>query len=235
MANDYFQFKQFRITQDLCAMKVGTDGVLLGAWTDISNSNRILDIGTGTGVIALMLAQRTLDSEITALEIDLSAAQQASNNVRHSPFDKKIKVITEDIKNHNPENLYDLIVSNPPFFTTGTRSPNTSRNTARHDEHLNYSLLISKATTLLTQEGKLSVIIPKESFKDFHTIAEKSKLHLKRHCTVYPNRVKPSKRILLEYTKLNSELTEETLILEEQRHLYTDDAIKLFQDFYLFL
>ena len=235
MSNDYFQFKQFKIEQDQCAMKVGTDGVLLGAWTDVEDSKDILDIGAGTGLISLMLAQRAPEALITGLEIDTTAANQATSNIQNSPFNDRIELINADIKSHNLNSKYDLIVCNPPFFSTGTKSPSETRNTARHDDYLSYALLLSKSASLLNKSGKLSVVIPLESLNDFQVLAKQNDLYLKRRCDVFPNHSKPSKRVLLEYICTKTEVKEEKLILEEQRHNYTEEAKKLFKDFYLSL
>lgn len=151
-----FKFKQFIIQQDQCAMKVGTDGVLLGAWA--IGGKKILDVGTGTGVVALMMAQRFPDAQITALDIDAGAVQQAKDNVKNSPFNNQIVVLQEAIQVHEGE--YDAIVSNPPYFVDSLPAPNVQRNIARHSETLSYAELMQASYRLLKDDGELSVVVP---------------------------------------------------------------------------
>lgn len=138
MPKSSFKFKQFTIFHDKCAMKVGTDGVLLGAWAPADKAKRILDVGTGTGLIALQLAQRNPHARITAIEIDAAAAGQATENVSHSPWADRVEVICHDFRDYQPENRFDLIVSNPPYFIDALKCPDEQRCTARHAGNLNY-------------------------------------------------------------------------------------------------
>ena len=132
MANSYFRFKQFTIHQEKCAMKVGTDGCLLGAWVDLSQSQRILDVGCGSGLIAIMTAQRCTNVTITGIEIDNEAASQATENAESSPWAERIEIICEDFLKFTPEQQFDTIVSNPPYFSNSLKCPNDKRNKARH-------------------------------------------------------------------------------------------------------
>ena len=143
MSNSYFQFKQFTVFHDRCAMKVGTDGVLLGAWTRTGQGCSILDIGTGTGLIALILAQRIPDARITAVELDREAALQAAENVRNSPWAARIEVVEADIRQYatRVSHPFDIIVSNPPFFNSSLHSPSEARTQARHTDSLSYAEL----------------------------------------------------------------------------------------------
>ena len=151
-----FQFKQFTIYQDLCAMKVGTDGVLLGAWAN--GGKRILDAGTGTGIIALMMAQRYPNAVVTAIDVDEGAVKQAQQNVVQSPFSQQITVLHNTLQEHQGE--YDAIISNPPFFIDSLAGPDEQRNVARHTQTLTYTELMQAAWRLLSDEGELSVVVP---------------------------------------------------------------------------
>lgn len=153
---EMFRFKRFTVEQDLCAMKVGMDGVLLGAWAQ--GGKRILDIGTGTGLIALMMAQRNLYSLVTAIDIDEGACRQAMKNVENSPFRNQIVVRHESVQEHH--GLYDAIVSNPPYFMDSLGAPDAQRHLARHTDTLSYAELMQAAYRLLTDDGEFSVIVP---------------------------------------------------------------------------
>ncbi len=159
MSNSYFQFKQFTVWHDKCAMKVGTDGVLLGAWVNIFNAKSVLDIGTGTGLIALMIAQRST-ANILAVEIDADAVNQAIENVERSPWSGNIKVQHADFKTATFNTKFDVIVSNPPYFSDSLLSPDTHRSTARHTSELTYHDLISRVSGILAFKGEFSLIIP---------------------------------------------------------------------------
>lgn len=159
MSNIYFKFKQFTVYQDRCAMKVGTDGTLLGAWTDVTKSRTILDIGTGTGLIALMLAQRSLTTQITAIDIDIDSVMQAESNVALSPWCDRVKVFCSSLQDFNGSG-YDTIVSNPPYFVNSLKCPNGHRTLARHTASLSYKDLFDGVTRMLSDDGEFSVIIP---------------------------------------------------------------------------
>ena len=156
-----FTFKQFTIHQDACAMKVGTDGVLLGAWCPVEHAVRVLDIGTGTGLIALMIAQRAPKALIEAVELDEKAAEQARYNVSLTPFDERVKVFTSSIQVFAETNqgVYDVIVCNPPYFVDSLKSPNNSRTQARHTDTLTHDDLLLVANKLLSEQGTLNVIL----------------------------------------------------------------------------
>ena len=141
MPNSFFSFKKFTIHHDRCAMKVGTDGVLLGAWTDVAHSKHLLDIGSGTGLVALMLAQRCT-GEITGIEIDKEAVEQSRENVAASPWKERIEILWQDVRQYTPNDLYDTIVSNPPYFVDSLKCPDGQRNTARHSDTLDADQLI---------------------------------------------------------------------------------------------
>ena len=182
MSQPYFQFKQFTVWHDKCAMKVGTDGVLLGAWTPVKSSVRILDIGTGTGLVALMLAQRSTAS-ITALEIDEAAAAQATENINRSPWKNRIEVIQQDFKHYSSKNgisKFDTIVSNPPYFNASLKCSDEQRNKARHNDSLTYEELLAGVSGLLSQEGTFTIVIPMDVCEQIKTLVHKYELYLSR-------------------------------------------------------
>lgn len=232
MPNTYFSFKQFTIHHDRCAMKVGTDGVLLGAWTDISTAQRILDIGTGTGLIALMLAQRS-QASITAIDIDRDAVEQACENAAASPWGNRINISQQDICHYKPEHYFDVIVSNPPYFINALKCPDNKRNRARHTDDLSFEDLITHAANLLSTDGIFSVIIPTDGMSDFLKICECNQLYLYRQTLIHtiPNAL--PKRVLLAFKKDTTECIVNHLTIELSRHIYSDEYIALTKDFYL--
>lgn len=192
-----FRFKRFTIEQDLCAMKVGTDGVLLGAWA--LGGKRILDIGTGTGIIALMMAQRYPDSTVLAIDIDEGAVRQASYNVGKSPYLHQIVIKKESVQEH--EGQYDSIVCNPPFFIDSLRAPDQQRNMARHTDTLSYAELMQAAYRLLSDEGEFSVVIPFDYKKRMEDEAVFVGFFPHRVLGVRTVEGKPAKRYLLSFVK----------------------------------
>ncbi len=237
MANTYFQFKQFKINQEGSAMKVGTDGVLLGAWADITGANSFLDIGTGTGLIAIMLAQRTSnDSKITAVEIEASSYQQAVNNFEDSPWSDRIEAHHASFQDFaSKSNMkYDVIVSNPPYFINSLKAKNESRTQARHADGLPFENLIEGAKNLMNPEGKFAVVLPVAEGDYFIRLARIAGFSLSKRVEILPNPSKPAKRLLIELTLTNSETIETQLCVENgQRHVYSPEYIKLCKDFYL--
>nr|WP_320117465.1 methyltransferase [uncultured Marinifilum sp.] len=237
MANNYFDFKQFRINQVGSAMKVGTDGVLLGAWTEIDGAERILDIGTGSGLIAIMLAQRTSENvKIDAVEIDESAYEQASENINSCIWNKRIKIYHISFQDFCKTEVssYDKIVSNPPYFMNGLNAKGDARTKARHADHLPFEELLEGAKKLLRSSGTFSLILPIEEGDYFIRIAKLSGFYLKRKVCVLPNPGKPAKRYLLEFSLHESLLQEYKFAVENgQRHVYSPEYIELTKDFYL--
>ena len=192
-----FQFKQFTIEQKLCAMKVGTDGVLLGAWA--KGGPRILDIGTGTGIIALMMAQRYPEAQVTAIDIDEGAVRQAEQNVSQSPFLGRISVLQQAVQEHLGE--YESIVSNPPFFIDSLQAPDEQRNMARHTATLSYAELMKAAYRLLADNGEFSVVIPFDYRRRMEDEAVFVGFFPSRVCGVKTTERKPAKRYLLAFRK----------------------------------
>jgi tRNA1Val (adenine37-N6)-methyltransferase len=231
-----FKFKQFTIDQDKTAMKVGTDGVLLGAWTSLKNKPfSILDIGTGTGLIALQLAQRSDAELIDAIEIQDEAFEQAVGNFEQSDWNDRLFcyhcALDEFID--EIEDKYDLIVANPPFYTDDYQSDNDARNTSRFTSSLPFDELINSVSKLLTEHGLFSVIIPFKEEAHFIALAEKNNLFPNRICRVKGHVNSDTKRSLIDFTfhKKNSNISE--LIIEIERHQYTKAYIDLVKEFYL--
>lgn len=202
-----FSFKQFTVNHDNCAMKVGTDGVLLGAWAN--GGNRILDVGTGSGLIALFMAQRFPDAEITAIDIDHDACMQASANAEASVFSDRIRVIESSFQKFC-DNKFNSIVCNPPFFNNALKCENRQRNMARHTDTLPYRDLFRCACSALDDNGEFSVIIPAACRTDFDMEALFSGLHVKRICSIKTVPHKPVSRYLISYTKIPSSQIEVT-------------------------
>jgi len=231
-----FKFKQFSIHQDKCAMKIGTDGVLLGAWTSIKyNPNSILDIGSGTGVIALQLAQRSDAEIIDALEIDTNAFEQAVENFESSPWNNRLfcyHISLEDFAKEIDEK-YDLIVSNPPFYNDEFESNSTARNTARFTSALSFENLLNSVSKLLSDHGTFSVIIPFKEENNFIALAEKNNLFTTKICRVKGSQTTEVKRSLLEFSFYNIETQITSLVIENGRHQYTSAYQNLVKDFYL--
>jgi tRNA1Val (adenine37-N6)-methyltransferase len=233
MANPFFTFKQFTIRHDRCAMKVGTDGVLLGAWTDVSHSYRLLDIGTGTGLIALMLAQRCPKASITAIDIDAEAVEQARENVLLSPWSDRVEVALQDICKYLTDKHFDTIVSNPPYFIDSLKCPNGQRNTARHTDTLDAERLLESVARLLTDDGRFSIILPAEQTDLLIQTAYAQGLYPSRQTAVITRPGLSPKRILMEFQKTKEAFQPDELIIELERHVYSEGYIALTKDFYL--
>ncbi len=232
MSNPYFRFKQFTVFHDQCAMKVGTDGVLLGAWANCSHARNVLDVGTGSGLIALMVAQRS-KSLITGIDIDADACKQASINAQNSPFSGRLRIIRSSFQDFYPENKFDLIVSNPPFFANALKSPDKGRSQARHSDDLPLEYLFRKSVEILSPEGKLALIIPADRSEEADVYASESKLHKTGEIRISPLPGRPPKRILLEYSMQHSACLRSEWSIELSRHVYSDQYITLTKDFYL--
>jgi tRNA1Val (adenine37-N6)-methyltransferase len=230
-----FQFKQFRVHQDQCAMKVGTDGVLLGAWTALLSAPRtVLDIGAGTGLIALMLAQRCPAADIEALEIDGAAYEQCVDNFEASPWADRLFCYHAGLDEftNEMEGGYDLIVSNPPFYAENVSSGNAQRDHARQNQSLPFDELLQGAAGLLAPEGRFNVIIPHKEEAAFRELAQEFRLYASRICHVRGHAKAPIKRSLLEFGFGKGTVEESELVIEKGRHVYTDAYIALTKEFY---
>jgi tRNA1Val (adenine37-N6)-methyltransferase len=238
MSNPYFQFKQFTVWHDKCAMKVGTDGVLLGAWVSLrQTTSSVLDVGAGTGLIAMMIAQRKADAAIDAIDIDREACRQASENIEKSPFKGRITVIRRSFPEYATAKKYDLIVSNPPFFAHSLKSPDGKRTLARHNDTLPLKLLIEHATGMLSEQGRIALILPVPLSSELDFIIATHRLYRIRRTDVVPTEESNPKRFLIELSPRNlpeKSLTTDTLILESKNgRQRTHEYRELTKDFYL--
>lgn len=235
MANDYFKFKHFIVHQQRCAMKVGTDGTLLGAWANApENTCRILDIGTGTGLIALMMAQRFPKANVLGIDIDPEAAAQATENVLNSPFSERIVVRHTDITQFEDSDGFDAIVCNPPYFENALTCPDVQRTTARHMVNLSYNVLINSVCELLKSDGFFSVVIPSDCRQELESCARLKGLFPSRICKVKTTPKKEPKRQLIEFRKLavnKVNMSEE--ILETSPNIRSVWYQQLTNDFYI--
>ncbi len=234
MSNTWFQFKQFRIEQQRSALKVGTDGVLLGAWCGVEGAKSILDVGTGTGLIALMLAQRS-DAEVAAIEIDKASCMDAQLNFQNSPWSERMQLYLADFIEFQATHAvnYDLVVCNPPFFRQSLKSADAATSAARHDIALTFAQLIAGAGKLLHSRGRLAVIIPHEAFDDFRESARLDGFYLLRKTIVIPKTGKSPKRVLLEFSVLQAYPEVGELVILDGNNEYSDNFVALTKEFYL--
>jgi tRNA1Val (adenine37-N6)-methyltransferase len=231
-----FTFKQFHVNQDRCAMKIGTDGVLLGAWTPlINNPYNVLDIGAGTGILSLMLAQRSNAEQIDAIEIDEDAYEQCVENFEASPWGDKLFCFHAGLDEFvdEPEDEYDLIISNPPFYTDDYKSDNTSRDLARFEDALPFEELIEAAALLLSDNGIFSVIIPFKKEERFVSLCKELDLFPLKITRVKGTPTSEIKRSLLAFCRMEQTPLIDELVIEISRHNYTSEYIELTKEFYL--
>ncbi len=236
MANQWFRFKQFTIRQERCAMKVGTDGVILGAWTDIEGAGRALDIGTGTGLLALMLAQRSKSLFIDAIEIDPAAARQAAENVAGSVYAERISVRLSDFRDFDPEAgvQYDLVICNPPYFNRSFKAPGNGRTLARHSDTLDLAVLFGRVASFLLPTGRITIIIPSEQVESTKEIAGMQHFYPGRILEIRPVPGAAPKRHGIAFTRKKSTPEVQSLVIEEHgRHGYSDAFRELTKEFYL--
>lgn len=229
-----FRFKQFEIHDELSAMKIGTDGVLLGAWVEIDDANTILDIGTGTGLVALMCAQRNNMATIEGIDIVEDAVIEARQNVANSPWSGRITIINSDIRSYTTNRCYDHIVSNPPFFLSSLHSPDAARTTARHTTTLTYTDLVAAAERLLRPDGRLSVVLPTDCAIQFRYAAFE-RLWLRRITDVVTREGEAPKRTLMEFQLTSSPLMprHDTLTIHHLDGSYTEQYRRITEEFYL--
>jgi len=235
-SKDSFQFKQFKVEQRLCAMKVGTDGTLLGAWA--RGGATVLDVGTGTGLIALMMAQRFPEARITAIDIDPTACEQAEENVRQSPFAQQIQVAQADFASFTsltiPSSTFEAIVSNPPYFQRSLECPDEKRTLARHTASLPFDMLMQQAFRLLSDAGSFSLIIPAEGKASLEAQAALTGFFKTRECAVKTTPRKQPRRYLLEFCKHPADRLELSEgIIETSPNVRSEWYQELTKDFYL--
>ena len=230
----HFDFQQFSIAHDRCAMKVGTDGVLLGAWSPVDGVKRILDIGTGSGLIALMLAQRS-DAEIVGVELDRAAAAQASENAQASPFAQRITIENCNISDYCAPAPFDLVVSNPPFYEEAVTSPDQLRSQARSTHSLPLDRLIDVAYNMLTPGGRFCVVLPTDTAQRFTNACIVKHFTPVRLTAIQTTPTKSPKRMLLCFKKGvdHTACVKDTLILSAPDGKRSDEYQKLTEDFYL--
>lgn len=235
MPNNTFVFKHFKINQDKCAMKVGTDAVLLGSWVNPSHAKHILDIGTGTGIISLMLAQRC-GAKIDAIDIDMNAFIQATENIENCDWKDRINVMHVSLQDyiHTSDYKYDLIVSNPPYFVDSSKALEESRTNARHTDQLPFEALLHGVLHLLNPGGKFYVILPTKESEPFREMAETNKLYCTKITKVITRTDKPEKRLLMRFEFTHRAFSEDSITIEkDERHSYTDEYKELTKDYYL--
>jgi tRNA1Val (adenine37-N6)-methyltransferase len=229
-----FNFKKFSIHQNNAAMKIGTDGILIGAWVNISKKFKGLDIGSGTGIITIMLCQRNLNLELDSIELSQSAVMDAKINIENCNWSNRIKLFHQDLKDFHPDSNYDLIVSNPPYFKKSLQPSNSDRSKARHQNDLKLEDILKFSKQHLTKDGSLNIILPFEQKKEAIEFAKKHGLNAVRECAVYPKPNKAPHRILIEFSRTeNKQMIKESLVIEEAgRHNYSEDYKKLTREFY---
>jgi len=234
MSETTFRFKQFTIHQDKCAMKVGTDAVLLGAWVNPNGSQRILDIGTGTGIIALMIAQKSA-GVIHAVDIDEGAFQQCKENFKISPWFNRLLPFHIPFQEFasSSELKYDLVVSNPPYFHHASKPPEELRSQARHHDQLTFEDLLLGTKKILSPEGKLCVILPIKEGMEFMDIAMKHGLFCQRMMKVKTKQDRPEKRVMMEFTTRFGVMDENSIVIHDAIDQFSDEYKKLTGAYYL--
>lgn len=236
MPNQSFAFKQFTIQQQKSAHKVGTDAVLLGAWAQVEKAKFILDIGTGTGVIALMMAQKS-KAQIDAIDIEQSSYEQALENVKHSPWADRITVHHGSLQEfaRGTGIKYDVVITNPPYFVDSYKAPDEGRSHARHNDTLPFTDLIEAVKQVMHATGKFYIILPTREAQDFKALAEKKGLFLVKRLRVKTKLVNDTeKRQLMQFSFTAGTLSDQTLSIEKEgHHDYTDEYKLLTGDFYL--
>jgi tRNA1Val (adenine37-N6)-methyltransferase len=234
MANDYFSFKQFTIYQDKSAFKVGTDGVLLGASADITRVGTILDVGTGTGLIAIMLAQRC-NATIVAIEPDDSSFIQSCGNVKNCKWHNRIRVEHTRLQDFNPEvDKFDLVVINPPYFNNSIKNPDPHKSAARHNDNLTSADILFNTSRLLKEDGRLQVIMPFVEGSIFIAEANNFGFYCNTVLKIKPTPSSEIRRLILTFNRFQEKTTESFLTIEHgRRHEFTEEYINLTKDFYL--
>ena len=233
MSNSFFRFKRFCIRHDRCAMKVGTDGVLLGAWGAVGGK-RILDIGTGTGLIALMAAQRNPEAQVLGIDVDEGAVLQAQDNMADSPFADRVSCRLQDVLTFNADVPFDAVLCNPPFFTEDTLPEDAARSLARNSKNLPFSKLVTKASALLAEGGRFSIIIPATLMTEVIGLCLSEGMYLERRCLVRTLPHKPPRRVMLTFSRNpNASCEEQQLCIMATDGPRSQDYAELTKDFFL--
>lgn len=226
-----FRFQQFDIQQNAGVFRVGTDAVLLGALANVSEAKKVLEVGTGTGIISLMIAQRNPEAQILAIDINSEAVHISQTNFSNSPFSNRIKSQLQNLKNFETAEKFDLIISNPPYFEINSSEKDIL---ARQRLELNFSDLIIKSSQLLSENGLFIVIIPIDSDKEFTKICFNNNLFLQRKVSIKGIRTSEPKRLVLEYSFTESETIIENFVIEKSPRVYSDEYLELTKDFHQF-
>lgn len=236
MPNNYFHFKEFSIFQNHAAFRVGTDGVLLGSWVNIFDSKRILDVGTGTGLLALMCAQRNLQARIVGIDISEAAITDASSNFQLSIWKERLlskNISFQEFANSASEKI-DHIISNPPYFSNSLKNNHLDLRNSRHNDELSFEDFMDSSLKIISENGKISIILPEKEGQIFIDLAEKRNLFLNRICSVKPLPNKPINRLLMEFSlNKSNNLEEDSFSVELERHQYTEEYKDLTKDFLL--
>lgn len=237
MPNSYFQFKRFRIDQGQTAMKVTTEGCVFGAWVAsvAQPSSRILDVGAGTGLLSLMLAQQFADAKVDAVELDQAAAHQATNNFGQSPWADRLHLHRQNAMDFEGANQYGLMITNPPFYNQSLLSPASNLNLARHEDALSQKALVHLAAKHLVDMGSLYVLYPEREANTFAELAERDGLYLSRELSVFNSPGSKKFRVIGEYHRVQREVKKEVLNIKDVKGDYTADFIALLKPYYLHL
>jgi len=237
MANHYFQFKQFTVYQDACAMKVCTDACIQGAYTVLyaKSARRVMDIGAGTGLLSLMLAQQLPLADITAVELDAAAATQASANIAASPWADRVRVLNEDVRSLPVTDVYDFIITNPPFYEADLKSNNKLRNQAMHATTLDYASLIKVITDHLTSSGSFSILLPFRPFADFVTLAAAAGFHAQQILQIRQSVNHDYFRAVGIFSRSSGVADVRDMAIRDAENNYTPAFTDLLQSYYLYL
>jgi len=232
MTTEPFRFRQFEVFHDQCAMKVGTDAVLLGAWANVSGANAILDIGTGSGVVALMTAQRNQKALIDAVEIDEKSWLQCEENFKNSPWPERLTAFHSDIKNFQTKIKYNVVISNPPFFSDSLLSGDEVKDKARHSVSLTLKELAEVSAALLNENGRMCFILPADQETEIKNLAAVYGFYAERICSLRYNPDKPVKRVLIEFVRDAGKAVEQILCIRNSKNEFTAEFAALTENFY---
>lgn len=234
MKQNFFQFKQFKVHHDQSSMKVGTDAVLLACLAEMGDSKQILDIGCGSGIISLICGQNS-NAQILGIDIDNDSIEQAKNNFKWSPWAQKLKASCISLQDFSSSStkLFDLIISNPPFFVDSMKSGIKKRNLARHNDHLSFQDLIISSKSLLNSHGKIIIILPFTEGLELIQIATENDLYLSKQISIFPKKSKEANRLVIEFGLTKSTTSKLELIIREENNEYTKEYKELTKDFYL--
>jgi tRNA1Val (adenine37-N6)-methyltransferase len=229
-----FQFKQFSVQNEKSAMKVNTDSILLGAWAhNYEETKTGLDIGSGTGILTLMVAQRNPNIELVGIEIEPNAFEESKFNFKTSPWNKRLKAVNLPIQKYKSSTLLDFIITNPPYFENDLKNEDSNKTTARHTDSLSFQELIDFVEQNLSQKGSFNLILPLTESEIFREMAKQTSLHLTRIAFVKPNKTKTVNRVMMTFSKTKKKLEKETFCVYQSQGVYSQRHHELTKDFYL--